>query len=405
MRTKISLNLFFFFTAFYVCFKHLFLSDNLFYFIFCLLFINIFFMNTIKIKRDLWWIGWGLLILDMFFSITYAYKPVDALKFSLVYLLFLIFSIYFTRLDCWWKIYFKWMRFFLFVHMYYTLFSVIFTKLSIKISSYILPEEAQELTVRWIYEDTKYAGISGQIGTNAFFFSVLIGLMYAGKLKKKSYNKLYLLLASISLLLTGKKGLIIASLISIIVVYILQQKVYIKRKNMYCFCLFLLVLLMCFGMVFSETIYLKIQSSVDSRINLYLTMIDLIKEKPLLGIGTSSIGAFTYKNRLGHNIYIQMLSEQGIIGFILLVFTMLWPLIISVKRYRFLEEEKEVVLFGIYIQVFIIIYGFFGNPIYDYNIVLVYLLSLAAVFSINKKFYKDKNLEGEYAISGFEKTI
>ena len=79
-----------------------------------------------------------------------------------------------------------------------------------------------------------------------------------------------------------------------------------------------------------------------------------------------------------------MWGEQGIIGLMMLFLAFLYTLhltYIRIKQQRNLPYKYQISsLFSLFIQVFVIIYGCFGNPIYDYNILVTYFLAVAAGF-------------------------
>ena len=85
-----------------------------------------------------------------------------------------------------------------------------------------------------------------------------------------------------------------------------------------------------------------------------------------------------------------MWAEQGIIGFIILIMALIFPILWTGAKIRKTSEDIEMnnlnCYFSLFVQIFIIIYGFSGNPIYDYNIVITYFLALAAGFSTKRRW-------------------
>ncbi len=144
------------------------------------------------------------------------------------------------------------------------------------------------------------------------------------------------------------------------------------------------LLVFIFTIVFWDRIYQIFYVSVVSRLRIMDGMIEAIRQKPVFGNGVNSIGNFTYKRRLGHNIYAQMWVEQGIIGLGILLAAIFYNIYIThIRMMKNIKWEAKNIsyYFSLFIQVFIIIYGFFGNPIYDYNIAITYFLAIAAGFA------------------------
>ncbi|MCI8852475.1 MAG: O-antigen ligase family protein [Lachnospiraceae bacterium] len=125
--------------------------------------------------------------------------------------------------------------------------------------------------------------------------------------------------------------------------------------------------------------------SVVSRIQIMQGMVAAILEKPIFGNGVNSVGFFTYDSHLGHNIYLQMWVEQGIIGLVVLLFMLFFPLFLTLKRIRRQNPGFKVnntnYYFSLFMQIFVIVYGFSGNPLYDYNIIITYFLALSSGMS------------------------
>lgn len=395
MNKNVVLNIWFIYLTFYICFKHFFVNDNFMYLILSAIFLLVIiygiFIN-IKIKRNLWWSLHAILVLDMFFSSFYTTKFDDAIKFTVVYLLFLIVSFWFTQISNWQQLFLKWLKYGCLIHLGFTLFSILFTEKALKISSVFLSDEAQSLTIRWA-ELHHYAGISGQTGTNALFFSILIGIfaseICALKRKKILLNVLFLS-SWIGLFYTGRKGSVIASVFSLIALLWLSN----DKKNQKKVLILVNIIVVCFifiSIVFNQKIYYLFYNSLYTRNRLINGMISAIKKAPLLGNGVNSVSNFTYEQHLGHNIYLQIWVEQGIIGLILLLSACLLVLYLTYmqieKKTLFCKEEKTYIYFSLFIQFFVLIYGCFENPIYEYNTLIVYFLSIASGFADNTYFF------------------
>lgn len=387
-RKNFIYNIWFAYIVFYICFKHLFIHDDFLYLIMNALFSVIIgrglYYGT-RINRRAWWGFFMVLIIDMFFSVFYAVSAIDAAKFSLVYLNFLLIAFWFTQISGWQKIFYKWIKAGCLFHLGFTYFSVFFIDHALKITEYFFTDDVQIITTRWAKEFHVYAGISGQTGTNAFFIAVLIGLFFA-ELCMRRRNKLVgiLFVASwIGMLFTGKKGILLAAIFSILAVYCVNGGKVAKRKLVaISSVVFMIFLLTC--MVFYKQFYDLFFVSIFTRVRIIDGLLLAIRERPFLGNGVNSVGNFTYDGHLGHNIYLQMWSEQGIIGLIILLLALFCTLYMTYMQIKTKTIDSGIqvsILFSLYMQIFVIIYGLFGNPLYDYNIILTYFFAIAAGFA------------------------
>ncbi|WP_317437431.1 O-antigen ligase family protein, partial [Thomasclavelia spiroformis] len=110
----------------------------------------------------------------------------------------------------------------------------------------------------------------------------------------------------------------------------------------------------------------------NGRFFLFEEMFKIFVSRPITGIGPLSTFSY-YNDYLGHNVYLQVLCEMGVIGFVALLY-----MLISGLKYRInVLKRKNATDFdflALFIQLFIIIYGFFGNPIFSYVFIIPYIL-------------------------------
>ena len=130
----------------------------------------------------------------------------------------------------------------------------------------------------------------------------------------------------------------------------------------------------------------------NGRLFLAAIAISYFLDSPIMGIGW---GRFAVLNDITgvHNIYLQLLCECGVVGFIVVVGALLFILRKSIVLLKEAFRRKEATLLSlmrcsVFIQCYILIYGFFGNPIYDQNYLLMYIYGLiisSSVYSSLKK--------------------
>lgn len=118
----------------------------------------------------------------------------------------------------------------------------------------------------------------------------------------------------------------------------------------------------------------------NGRLSLYSYALKEFMGSPVFGIGWGNYGPL-YNASGAHNIYLQLLCECGIIGFPIAVGCMIFVLSKAVKQLKNALRENNssniiICKMSVFIQVYILVYGIFGNPIYDQNYFLMYVLGL-----------------------------
>lgn len=136
----------------------------------------------------------------------------------------------------------------------------------------------------------------------------------------------------------------------------------------------------------------------SGRGKLYAFAWELFRNHPVLGVGWSQypdlmVGVVTKITPMDvHNIYLQLLAETGIVGFVLMVVPMVltfWETLVllnrRLKRGSSTPGEISALLFSLSYQMFFHLYGMTGNALYDYNYVILYFLSCAICVAAKRK--------------------
>ncbi len=178
------------------------------------------------------------------------------------------------------------------------------------------------------------------------------------------YLILLLFFSVIIILLSSKAGIL--TLVLIYVLSIIYLFVY-KKKYLVSLVILLIIIPLFYSLFFIFTYSLKraesfqkalasksytnnkTQDGTSSRILVWNTSINLIKQHPLFGVGTGDIKdvlmakykethiTWAYENKLNaHNQYLQTFIAIGILGFIFLLLSLLIPFIISIRKNCFL---------------------------------------------------------------------
>lgn len=265
-------------------------------------------------------------------------------------------------------------------------------------NEYVLPNEMLKSMNNNINVTGSFSGIAGDL-PNIMFFSTMI-FMYYFICYIKKYDKKYIvyaILGLISIFLCGKRSGIVILAISLFLIYFLNM--YVEKKiniklliALIFFCLIALYLLYFTNMgdliLNKNNVLQKNGDASNGRIDLIKQMIIIFKRSPIFGIGTLATNKY-YGSVLGHNIYFQILSENGIVGFLALLYMLFNNFVYSIKRLKRIkyDEIKIDCLFAIAVQIFFIIYGCFGNPLYG----TVFLIPYIVFSEMNIKLYLLEN--------------
>ena len=202
------------------------------------------------------------------------------------------------------------------------------------------------------------------------FLPILIGLYFLNKYKTKNiYNKLFYLLAILSIVLiylTGERAAFLLSIMSIIYLIVMINKF---SKNFLNIIIISLILIFIANiqnpnikqrMVDYTSYQLEIELGKSNGPNIYkghfLIAKDLFKENPILGVGPKNFSMHCNNNikyqslpyictTHPHNIYIQLLAETGIVGTLLIFLLFLILTYYSIKHI-FFRIFKKIEIFN-----------------------------------------------------------
>lgn len=228
------------------------------------------------------------------------------------------------------------------------------------------------------------SGIRGR-----FAFSWAKGLLFA--------------ILGLALLFTGKRGHVLFLSLSMALCYLLPLQG--KKKLGRYWNLFLVIL---FGIVgfymMAEALssipfvgeavrtvsgFLEGEDVSSGRNNLWRWAIELFRRHPWTGIGwgdyrTTVVGNATLRDELDvHNIYLQLLCENGLLGFSVFVAVFASFGFMTKKLYRFCLNSSDPVFsslvpflyFSLAYQLFFLLYGITGNTLYDQHCQIIYFIS------------------------------
>ena len=256
------------------------------------------------------------------------------------------------------------------------IFQYLFADVANNILSWILRNDSYE-QLMWSYDvDGAYAGFSAYTPDAAYFCAVLFGFTMFRWLqtkelsfKNKIVSLIIILLSVFAVILTSKRGVAIALVVSFILTYMIWRKFSVKAIVSTISLIVVGAILISIFSEQNEVIQLFLQrfDSTDGdittgRSEIWQSALDKLTNN-FFGMGTGASYAI-YDTGL-HNIYLQLYYDHGLIGVIIYLLFFINNLVYAIKR-------KEAV--AIYIQLLMLVYGMSGNPIYSNSFFIVYTI-------------------------------
>ncbi len=304
----------------------------------------------------------------------------------------------------------------LFSYFYPDLYSSVFlSKLSQGFSSAILNSMNQGY----------HTGFSSQVAYTAGYIINGIGLICCiwivrGKSNSKM-NLLLLLLLIISLLLTQKRGHVLFMTVSLLFVYIqysnIKHEKIIKSFKLMLTTGMTIIFITIFARLtnFGQDMFSRLidtfknfvdgEDITSGRLALWNHAWDLFVQNPILGVGWGNfsktvIGSVTVQTEMEtHNIYLQLLSETGIVGAALILLPLIFTYQYTIKTVQHVVIYKQysskwtiAVLYSLFNQTFFLLYGITGNPLYDSSFFIMYTISVGLIYSF-KRHGKQRTIE------------
>ena len=201
--------------------------------------------------------------------------------------------------------------------------------------------------------------------------------------KVRLWNLFLAIIGIIGIFFAGKRSGIIVLIITLIILFLFSFE---RRKGIPKFWKYFIAFLavagiylllytpMGTGILEKNTVLSSAGDVTNGRSILYAKMISVFLENPVLGIGP--LATMEYSGEyLGHNIYLQYLCESGLIGFICLIWLMAGNLVKTIKCINRIQIGQNTELyFLLLVQLFVVIYGFMGNPFYNIIFLIPYAL-------------------------------
>lgn len=254
-------------------------------------------------------------------------------------------------------------------------------------------------------------GLANNFSLNGMYMAIvsIVAYAYMYYKKKKVLSVFFFIISIVALFMTGKRGVLLFTFVAIIITYMMCNRDSVLYKLGVIIPLALGIIVALYVMSFyiesiNATIsrfFSYVPDISTGRFDLYNKAWEMFLEKPLLGIGWSEYASrvdYMYfgddEYRDVHNVYLQLLTETGVIGFLVFMILFIYAFVKTfnlVKKY--LKETNALpdyvwmlLVFSFCYQIFFFSYCMTGNPLYDLSTMYVYFFSVGFTTYIDTQY-------------------
>jgi O-antigen ligase len=220
---------------------------------------------------------------------------------------------------------------------------------------------------------------------------MILSLFFTSKSKIfKIISLFFLLVAFIATVTSGSRGAIVSIFSGIFFFLIFYNSHNYSKIQLFFLVLIFIAAIIPFSSIFDsffrESVY---EGSTGTRFFLYLESLNLFLENPLFGLGWDyTITRYSYTT---HSGWLQLLTELGILGFIIefLIFYKLYMRFKETKNYLNTHQKKDLSILNlcIYSSIFsFFIWMFFENFSLALGTRIIYILIALYIISSNLSF-------------------
>lgn len=266
-----------------------------------------------------------------------------------------------------------------------------------------LPETSMRYILKGSHTGQYYTGFTANAGYTAGYIVsgfILLFCKNESTLFRKPKQLILLLFLALSLLMTGRRAHTLFLIVALAAVYVFPYRGRKFFRRIGGLVAILLVLLLCvilfWNILMEIPFFARIGSSILGFLNgedismgrtaLYSHAWSIFRANPWFGIGWgnfryTTIGNVTLRTEMEvHNVYLQLLTETGLVGLLLIVIPMIVMLIgslMSIRRLTAGDRESWFTLlsFSLAYQIFFILYSLTGNPFFDPSFLMMYFFS------------------------------
>ncbi|MGN0489683.1 MAG: O-antigen ligase family protein [Ruminococcus sp.] len=249
--------------------------------------------------------------------------------------------------------------------------------------------------------DMVSAGLTAHYSHNGMYISLGIIVWFAiSCYTKKKLHYVITVAFVVALILTQKRGPLIAIVLAVVLTYFIINLGQMQKKiagliiGVIGLASVVYIMYLVNPSLFSVFDRFFGDDGLSNREYLWEYAIQLFKANILLGAGWGyfpvnvkvDIDNLSVSSVHAHNIYLELLADTGIIGFLCIIIPMVFTLVSTIKLIKYINKNKlkdsvffAPLVFSLGFQIFFMVYGLSGNPIYDYQMFIPYMLSVAFV--------------------------
>ncbi|MFD1438149.1 O-antigen ligase family protein [Acinetobacter sp. ANC 4282] len=244
-------------------------------------------------------------------------------KIEYIFLLFFIFSIFFLKNQPF--IFFEILLFYLLFKAFFALnYNSKISKAIILLSFLIFlmfPVSILHYLNSGLYQNWYPMPWNIRIYNSYFLiFSIFAIWFYLKEDKYKNIYLIFIFLAFLSILLDGGRSATLAYTIFIVIVCIFNRLERFKLLLIYCSTWLAYFSIVYFSSQSASTLRSITRESTSGRYELWLNAFQCWLENPILGCGFYQLDKYPSLSAHPHNLFVQILTETGLIGFIFLSF-------------------------------------------------------------------------------------
>lgn len=248
------------------------------------------------------------------------------------------------------------------------------------------------------YRGRQLVGFSFQTAVTGFYLTLLVGYLGSRLFSKtitgigsRIWTAAALIATYALLFFTGKRIFILLSLIGILVVLAV-----FNRKHFFKILLGAALLFVGAWALLTYTeqgqLLLTRSEAIDpttGRMAIYAQLMAWFWQHPIFGNGLNSTLTLLPNYQNGHNVYLQLLTETGVVGFSIMAIIFVTCFYKSLKLLRYCvinRIECVTASFCVFVQIVFLGWCLTGNPLYDVYPLLVYMIINGIVLKMSKEY-------------------
>lgn len=286
-------------------------------------------------------------------------------------------------------------------HALFTLFSYVFPSLFINSVFVIFPNKLKEI-FSYFYSNGVYSGLTYQIGRNVVYISIGFMIIFSYVINNKTKFKqiaVYTMIGFlIAMLLTGKRGSLLAIAISCLILMIIDAR---YKNSSILFRLVkvgitAIVLILLLSIIAPETAAPFVRfidrfggDITSGRLDLYSNAFKMFLNNPIIGSGN---GVFTTIYGMGvHSLFLQLMAENGMLGLLCFLSIIVFNIMTTLNRIKVSISENRnelthILYFSILFQMYFVFHGMFENVLQDEFTFLAYTILASIPYGIEVTF-------------------